>query len=82
MQVFLLYLTTLSYHLQRKWFAVKYCDEIEEYSPAEMALIYYSELLPTLFFLKFDFSVHVMAESIYWVTVFSNIVVTSGAILL
>ena len=73
--------TVLSYHLQRKWFAVKYCDEIEEYSAAEIALLYYfSELLPTLFFLKFDFSVHVMADSrrnppglhsnpVYWVTV-------------
>ncbi len=67
--MFLLYLVywqfdiILSYHLQRKWFAVKYCDETERYSPAEMALIYYSELLLIVVFLEFDPSVHVMAET-------------------
>jgi hypothetical protein len=69
----------LSYHLQRKWFAVKYCDEIEEYLPAELALIYFSDLLPTLFFLKFDFSVHVMAEA-YTGLLCSPFFVTFGAI--
>ena len=49
--------TIVSYNLQRQWFAVKYCDGVEEYSPSELALIYYSDLLPSAFFLAFDIAV-------------------------
>ncbi len=44
----------------------------------EMALMYYSELLPTVFFLKFDFSVHVMAEE-HTALLCYSFFVTSGA---
>jgi hypothetical protein len=44
-------------------FAVKYCDATEEYSPSELALIYYSELLPTESFLAFDLVVPVVAAA-------------------
>jgi hypothetical protein len=48
-------------NLQRQWFAVKYCDGVEEYSPSELAIIYYSELLPSAFFLAFDIAVPAVA---------------------
>jgi hypothetical protein len=55
--------TIISYNLQGRWFAVKYCDGTEEYSPSELALIYYSELLPTTFFLALDLVVPVVAAA-------------------
>ncbi len=46
--------TIISYNFQRQWFAVvpsQYLTEYRrEYSPSALALIYYSELLPTAFF--------------------------------
>ena len=55
--------TIISYNLQRQWFAVKYCDGTEEYTPSELALIYYSALLPAAFFLAFDLVVPVVAAA-------------------
>ena len=49
--------TIQSYNVQRQWFAVKYSDGTEEYSPSELALIYYSEPLPSAFFMVFDLAV-------------------------
>ncbi len=46
--------TIISYNLQRQWFAVNYSDGTEEYSPSELVLIYYAELLPSAFFMAFD----------------------------
>ena len=46
--------TIQSYNVQRQWFAVKYSDGTEEYSPSELALIYYSEPLPSAFFMACD----------------------------
>jgi len=55
--------TIVSYNLQRQWFAVKYCDGTEEYSPSELAVIYYSELLPPAFFLAYDLAVPIVAAA-------------------
>ncbi len=55
--------TIISYNFQRQWFVVKYCDGTEEYSPSELALIYYSELLPTAVFLAFDLVMPVVAAA-------------------
>ena len=51
--------TIISYNLQRQWFAVKYSDGTEEYTPSELALIYYSKLLPSAFFMAFDLALPV-----------------------
>ena len=51
--------TIISYNLQRQWFAVKYSDGTEEYSPSELALIYYSELLPSAFLMAYDLALPV-----------------------
>jgi hypothetical protein len=51
--------TVVSFNMQRQWFAVKYCDGTEEYSASELALIYYSEMLPSAFFLAFELVVPV-----------------------
>ena len=71
--------TIVSYNLQRQWFAVKYCDGTEEYSPSELAVIYYSELLPSAFFLAFDLAVPVVAVA-HVGSVCSPLTVLSGAV--
>ena len=49
--------TIVSFNLQRQWFAVRYSDGTEEYTASELALIYYSDVLPRSFFMAFDISV-------------------------
>jgi hypothetical protein len=46
--------TILSYNLSRQWFAVEYSDGTEEYTASELALIFYSDRLPSAFFMAFD----------------------------
>jgi len=46
--------TILSYNLSRQWFVVQYSDGTEEYTASELALIYYSDRLPSAFFMAFD----------------------------
>jgi hypothetical protein len=67
------------YNLQRQWLAVKYCDETEEYSPSELAVIYYSELLPSAFFLAFYLGLPVWAAA-HVGSVCSSLTVLSGAV--
>jgi hypothetical protein len=71
--------TIVSYNLQRQWFAVKYCDGTEEYSPSELAVIYYSELLPSAFFLAFDLAVPIVAAA-HVGSVCSPLTVLSGEV--
>jgi hypothetical protein len=71
--------TIVSYNLQHQWFAVKYCDGTEEFSPSELSVIYYSELLPSAFFLAFDFSLPVVAAA-HVELVCSPLTVLSGTV--
>ncbi len=52
--------TVHSYKLQREWFEVKSSDGLEDYSSSDLALIYYSELHPSAFFLAVDLVMLVM----------------------
>jgi hypothetical protein len=63
--------TVQSYKLQRQWFAVTSSDGMEEYSPPHLALICYSELHPSAFFLAFDLVVLVMVTPTFWLFLFS-----------
>ncbi len=55
--------TIVPYKLLPQCFTVQYCDGTEEYSPSELAVIYYSELLPSAFFLAFDLALAVVAAA-------------------
>ena len=67
--------TIVSYNLQQQWFAVQYCDGTEEYSLSESAVIHYTELLPSAFFL----AVPVMAAA-HVGSLCSHLTVLSGKV--
>ena len=71
--------TIISYTVQRQWFAIKYSDGTEEYSPSELALIYYSGQLPSAFFMAFDVALPAVV-ALHAGTICSPLTVPPGAV--
>ena len=43
-----------SFNLRQQWFVIQYSDGLEEYTPSEVALVYFGNVLPRAFYMAFE----------------------------